>query len=180
MPLASDNTDSASRRAAVAVWVSGAVVLLISACGLASMAAMIATPAGELRQLDEAGQVPAETWAELEQLRPFLPTAAALLGGLVTLPALALIALGFGVRRGHPTAMRAASILLWVMLSFVGLNLVLSLPAALSGGVLNLLPILAVSGLLWWCIRVLRQAKAAGATDTTQARLDLDPWETSR
>jgi hypothetical protein len=177
--------ESIHRRAALFTWISGVVLLLLSTCCVGSMLALAAMPLDEVRQMDREGQLPAEAWDQLKQIKPYLPTAAAVLAVVGILPAAALIVLGFGVRRGKRGMTTAAWVIAWVALGLTGLNLLLSLPAVATtgaSGLINLLPSVALAALLWWTVRWLAAARAVeidpDAWDAPDAPGDgVDPWD---
>ncbi|MEM7626446.1 MAG: hypothetical protein AAF333_12690 [Planctomycetota bacterium] len=175
-------------RAAVAVWTSAGLLLIFSVCCVSLITMLAVIPVGELKQMDEAGDVSAEDWNQLAQAQPYMPAMALATAVFTILPAVALIVLGFYVRGGRRGAAVTAQVICWVPFGLVILQVVLSLPSvptAGAAGILGLLPSLALGGVLFWAIKSLRQAQrtpapAAYGTPGTPPRgvsPDDDPWE---
>lgn len=178
--MASDQTTATSRRAALATWVSGGVLLLLSTCCVGSLMLLGGSSMTELQQLDRDGQLPEEAWRQLQQIKPYLPVISAVLAATTMLPAAALLVLGFAVRKGAAGPTKAAWLICWAALILVGLNIFFSLPAVISsgpGGLLNLLPSIALGMLLWWAVTSLRRSRDDPARDASPVDLDRDPWE---
>ena len=191
-PYAYDTAGSPHARAAVAVWVSAGLLFVLSVCCAGMFGMLGAIPIGELKQMDEAGEVPPEMWDQLAEAQPHMPAVAVGLAVVTMLPAIALLILGFYVRGGRRGAMIAAQAICWVPFGLLVIYVLLSLPAVATtgvAGVVGLLPSLAVGGVLFWAIRSLRYAlrspvSAPGSPDALPPQVhrrgnspDDDPWE---
>ena len=167
------------RRAAIFCWVTGAVGFGFFGCCTASMFLMTAAPFSYVQsgpyaaQLQEAGIQNADQW------RLMLIGTGIVLMLLINLPGLALIALGFGVRRGIAWARIAAMVITAAQGVLLGLYCFGSAVFALiNGDVLGLimavvlfspLPVLAI----YTFIVLLR---AAGAGRQAAYINDHEPW----
>jgi len=153
-----------SRRAATAVWITGGLLLFVSACCAATFVVAGSIPLDQLREQTSTQQIPAETWEQIEVLQPMFALIAV---GIVTggvLPAAALLVLGFYVRRHRRGAIITSLILTLLLLActgFIALSNILSIATGAGGGVLGLLPILGLIALIVWTASCLRHALAA-------------------
>ncbi len=172
--------DPPARRAAWAVWIAAGLVFLLSGCCVSGMAQLTRVSAAEFAKLvDPGGQLPA---GMLPQMQAVMPTAAALVAALTTLPAGVLLILAFGVRRGGWRALWHTRWLTTALLWLAGLGTVLSLPILLGGGlagVLNFMLNAGVAALLFRALRAVRAAQAAALDqeDDDDYLDDHDPWE---
>src|SRR5690554_5070907 len=85
-------------QAAIAVWISSAVILVIFGCCAALLAAVGLTPPGELQEA-LAEQMPPEQMELLLRIQPMLRVAAVLVFLIMFLPALLMLFAGFKIRQ---------------------------------------------------------------------------------
>lgn len=188
--------DGRHRHAAIAVWVSSSLLLLCSLCCVGIFTAVGFVSMDQLRQADEAGQIPAETWDEIGKAQSYMPVIAAATAVFTVLPAVVMIVLGFGVNRGKRGATVTAMVLSIAALVVIGLLFLLSLLGSVSQGgvdICGLLPMLVLGGCLVWCIVALKGALSGsryhdggdypmpggGPGHATRGARDDDPWENS-
>lgn len=187
-PFSNPYAHSHYPRAALAVWVSAGLLLVLSVCCVGGMTMLAVVPLNDLKQMEGMEEVPAETWKQMEQAQPQMAGKAVAAAFTTLLPALTLLVLGFFVRNGRRGATITAQVLCWIVLTLLTLNLVFSLPAMTTAGVagvLGLLTALALGGVLFWAIKSLRLAlrsPAPGAADAFDhpprvGSPDDDPWE---
>lgn len=186
-PLEPPNAVSAmnvANIAAVAVWVAGAVQLLMfGCCGLGMFAAGSVPPEEFQKLLSES--LPPD---QMEALAPHLPAlqtatfiVSIFIGLLLVLPALVMLYLGFGVRRGHRGKMLAAQIIATVTAAVAALLLLVMLLQAVSLGALgsaifNLALMGGLLAVLIWAIIATRRARRA----SDGLSIDEDePWNTN-
>lgn len=156
--------DPRCRRAAVAVWVSAGLMLLGSICCVGVMGAMGVVPLDEFRAAEGMQDVPDELWDDFATARPYLPAMAIVTALFTVLPAMALLILGFSVKRGRRGATLWAMILSIALLAMLGLTVLMVLVGfAMSGSVdvCSLLPILGLAGAMAWAVVSLKGALAA-------------------
>jgi len=142
-------------RAAFAVWIAAAGLLLVGGCLSASLAAVALTPAQLLMANPVVAAMPEADRAQLLQLRTAAGPAALGTAALLGLPAAALLGLGLVVRRGHARAAAATRVLCVVVAVLLGAWTV----ATLAGGVAAVPVALVQTGLvalLWRAGRLLR------------------------
>lgn len=169
-------------RAALSVWASGAIWIMLAGCCSAGMVAATLLPIDQLRAQDAAGEIPDETWEQFAQFQsqPGIPAFLAVLVTLCLLPGLALLVLGFFVKKRHQGSALAALIVTYGMAGIVGLMTLSGLVSVLSGQVtalITLVPVMAALALMIWSIGTLRKARAAPTTPLYDTPPGHDPWE---
>ena len=127
-------------RAAVLGWVVAAVELLVSACCIAGTYALAQDPS-------QFAQLPPEISAE-QMVTVVQVVVTVSVGLLFAGPAVALLFLGFGVRRGSRAMKIAAMVILWTHAAFVGLTLLANLVQLATDPLAGLLSIAIFGGLL--------------------------------
>jgi len=177
-------------RAAAAVWVAAAGLLLVGGCLSTSLAAIALVPADTLAANPAVAAMPEADRAQLLQMRTAAGPAALGAALVLVLPAAALLALGFGVRRGIARAAFTTRLVCLVLMVLLGVWTV----AALAGGPAALPMALVQAGvvaLLWRARRRLHPdrfgshgivgtaagAPAIGVSDRRGLDGDNDPWD---
>ncbi|MEO1237532.1 MAG: hypothetical protein AAFX76_12160 [Planctomycetota bacterium] len=155
MPPAEPSGGGGYRRAAIAMWVSGSLLLLGSVCCVSSVALFAVVPLDELRSMEGMDQIPAEEWEQVETAQPFLLPTAIFLAALTLLPAIVMVVLAFGVAAGKRGTTKWALGVTIVPLVVVGGMAALSL---VGGGLANAVLPLALAGALGWCVWALKRA----------------------
>ena len=170
------------RRAAVSLWVTGALFALLGgACGL-MFAAIGTTPIDEVIAQGD-GQFSEAQADALRQFHPFMLGVAAVLGVILFLPGLLMLVLGFPVKGRVGWAVTAALVVAGLETILIGLaglsSLVNAVLAADVTGILTVLVIFGVAvGLLIWTLgRLLVARRALKAKEPGYT--DDDPWETA-
>ena len=189
-PVATPTATPPRVRAATAVWIAAAGLLLLGGCLSTIAAAVALTPAELLTANPTVAAMPEADRAQLLQLQTIAGPAALATVVLLLGPAAVLLGLGFAVRRGHARAALAARVLCLVIATLLGLWAI----ASLTGGAAAL-PLALVQGglvaLLWRAAGLLRADRLvaaaepgdvhfSGAGNVGQSRgfgRDDDPWD---
>lgn len=167
-----DTGQQASRHAALMLWVTGGLeVLMFGFCSAAAMAIGL-MPADQLRKLASAQKVNTAQFKELLKNQNALLPDAVIMFVLLVLPAMLLIWLGFGVRRGKPMANKIARIILYIQILVVAMVIVSSF---LTGGGASIFMVFVVFGSL--LVMLIATARACLlARDAERANSAGDPW----
>ncbi len=172
-PPPSGPTDAANI-AAIYVWISAGIGLVMSCCCLGLTAGlMLVPPETLLKELPP--QMPVD---EVRSILPVIAVVSAIIGvGLLLIPSLVLAVLGFKVRSASRGACITAIILIGLQTVMIGLWLVSALMGILTTGMTPgaIIPILLSGGylgLLIWTLAKLRAVLAVAADQPHQP----GPW----
>lgn len=164
-------SSGASRRAAIGLWVSGAAESVIFGCCSA-----LVTVAGVVPP--EALELPDEQAAEFAMVQHAILLLGVGVFVLMFLPAVALLLLGFAVRRGGGRAIQWGRAIVAVHIGLVSLLLLFYLIAGLGFGQLLAMvftvPLLA--GLVALLIWTMTQLSAASHERWEREARDTEPW----
>jgi len=169
-------TDEPGRQAALWTWITAAVELVLAVPCSLLLGVLAMLPTEQLRQSLEQAQVEPEMASLVVQQQTMLLVRALLVFGVLVVPALVLIWLGFGLQARRAGPATATTVILGVQIAFVGLIL---LGALFSGDVAalvaNVLVFGALLALLIWTLTRVRTAAAAGAAEQEP----VEPWNES-
>lgn len=167
----------APQRAAVAMWVTAAVQMIVFGCCSLLLAGVGMLPEQTLRQ-EMSEQMPSDQLDQLVQGQPLLLIGAIVLMLVMFLPALVLLLLGFRVRSRRLGSARAARVILYAQAGLLAVVLAwYALVGAMQGVLLGIcMPLVVLGGVLAlviWASRTLRTA----INELRQQELDeINPW----
>lgn len=179
--------------AAIAVWISATLFLILATCCSAVIGMIGVVPMDQFRQSPGAEDVPAEAWDQIATIQPYAAVIAIVLALLTVVPALAMIILGFSVKSSKRGATIVTLILACLALLIMGLMFLITVINMVTSGAIDICSLSLFGGMTgcWvWCVLSLKKALSVTGqivTDginpgygTNYGRSgDDDPWENS-
>jgi hypothetical protein len=162
------------KSAAVALWVTAAVLVLTGGC-LAGSLGVLASQSPD-QWIASMGNLTPEQQEQLRQVHPYLRTTAIMVAVSAVVPGILLAVFAFSVRRGKRWAMTAA----WILCILLGLYNLMNLVSGVAAGnpagaIMAIVVFGGVLALIAWSFITVGRARKQPLAEEDEIR---DPWET--
>ncbi len=166
------------RRAAVWVWVTGGVLVLLMGCCVTTLTVAAITPFDELTKAAGTNVSQAQL-DQFEQIQPMLIPLTIGVFAIGFLPALIYLFTGFGVRVGGPVSIRFTRLLMMVQLLLLMLLMLLNIAGLLiQRDVVGLVfSLIVYAPVLWLLFTTFKRLGELRNTRVMNDELSSDPWQ---